>query len=148
MSTLQFVLKSSLSMDLFELNCAFDFDSTFLKSIIINHPIPLVVGCVNVHLVLSQRSHVYCLIREKSLFRVCCIKWPTYICVDQVLKEISNWVYLFQAWYIQYVCSSLRESVRIIIKFMYVRVIIKSKVGNSVLETIFSCTYESSATYE
>jgi len=68
MSTLQFVLKLSLPMELFGLNCATDFDSTLLMSIIISHPIPLVVGCVKVHLVLSQGS------KEKMLFRVCWIK--------------------------------------------------------------------------
>jgi len=38
--------------------------------------------------------------------------------------------------------------IEIIIKFMYVRVIIKSKIGSGVWGTTSRCTYESSALYE
>jgi len=60
MSTLQFVFKSSLPVELCGLNCSFGFDSTLLKSIIISHPIPVVFW-------LCQGSHIYCLIQEKKL---------------------------------------------------------------------------------
>jgi len=46
---------------------------------------------------------------QGNLYQVCWIKWSPCTCVNKILKRTTNWIYLFQAWYMQFVCFNLRE---------------------------------------
>jgi len=48
-------------------------------------------------------------IQEKLLSKeVCQIEWSTCRYVNKIIERTLNWIYLFQACHIQFVCFSLR----------------------------------------